>query len=133
MESSYHLTRKQVLTRIISMLVCAVGVSACAYSLTMQVREIGTMMSSITWFSGLFAVVFAIAGYAVTCDIGREKNYVRPAVLGIVLLSICCIVFSQLLLYTTQVIVVALIAAAIQLVVLVAYHFALKREDPDAL
>ncbi len=132
MKQTKPLTTKQVLTRIISVLVCSVGASACGYSLTLQVAETGNIISSITWFSGLFAVVFAIAGYAVTCNPG-QKSYVPVAATIILILAIVGAALSRIYLYVDAVILCALVAAAIQCVVLVVYHFILKREDPDAI
>lgn len=132
MEQTKPLTAKQVFTRIISVLVCGVGASACGYSLTLQVAETGNIISSVTWFSGLFAVVFAIAGYAVTCNPG-QKSYVPVAATIILILAIAGSALSRIFLYVDAVIISALIAAAIQCVVLIVYHFILKREDPDAI
>lgn len=132
MEQTKRLTTKQVLTRIVSVLVCGVGASACGYSLTLQVAETGNIISSVTWFSGLFAVVFAIAGYAVTCNPG-QKSYVPVATTIILILAIAGSALSRIYLYVDAVIICALIAAAIQCIVLIVYHFILKREDPDAI
>ena len=132
MESKGRLTPKQVITRAISIIVCGVGAAACGYSLTMQVAEVGNITASVTWFSGLFAVVFALAGYAVTCE-PDKRSYIPFAVVCILALAVCGAVFERLYLYTDMVIMIALIAAAVQCVVLVIYHFLLKREDPDAI
>lgn len=132
MEQTKPLTAKQVITRIISVIVCGVGASACGYSLTLQVAETGNFISSVTWFSGLFAVVFAIAGYAVTCNPG-QKSYVPVAATIILILAIVGSALSRIFLYVGAVITSALIAAAIQCIVLIFYHFMLKREDPDAI
>lgn len=98
-----------------------------------QVQEIGTVIASITWFSGLSAVVFALAGYAVSCDPGQGQD----------LYSACCrhwgnpchhgSALARIYLYAHIVIIIALIAAAIEGIVLIVYHFILKREDPEAL
>lgn len=80
MDNEYRLSARQILTRIISVIVAGVGGSACGFSLLMQVQEIGTIIASITWFSGLLAVVFALAGYAVSCDPGKGKSYIPLAV-----------------------------------------------------
>ena len=58
MDNEYRLSARQILTRIISVIVAGVGGSACGFSLLMQVQEIGTIIASITWFSGLLAVEF---------------------------------------------------------------------------
>lgn len=127
-----RLTPKQVIVRAISILVCGVGASACGYSLTMQVAEVGNITASVTWFSGLFAVVFALAGYAVTCE-PSKKSYIPLATTCVLTLAVVGAVLARLYLYVDMVIYIALIAAAIQGVVLIIFHFMLKREDPDAI
>lgn len=119
--------------RIISVIVAGVGGSACGFSLLMQVQEIGTIIASITWFSGLLAVVFALAGYAVSCDPGKGKSYIPLAVVIGAVLVITGSALARIYLYAHMVIVIALIAAAVEGVVLIIYHFILKREDPEAL
>ena len=133
MDSEHQLTTKQILTRIVSIIVAGVGGSACGFSLTLQVQEIGTIIASITWFSGLFAVVFALAGYAVSCDPGKGKSWIPAAATIIIVLAITGSVLSRMFLWPQIVILIALIAAAIEGIVLIIYHFILKREDPDAI
>ena len=133
MDNEYRLSARQVLTRIISVIVAGIGGSACGFSLLMQVQEIGTLIASITWFSGLSAVVFALAGYAVSCDPGKGKNYIPLAVVIGAILVVTGSALARLYLYAHVVIVIALIAAAVEGVVLIIYHFILKREDPEAL
>ncbi|PWL77454.1 MAG: hypothetical protein DBY20_08765 [Coriobacteriia bacterium] len=99
----------------------------------MQVQEIGTVIASITWFSGLSAVVFALAGYAVSCDPGKGKTYIPLAVVIGAILVITGSALARIYLYAHIVIIIALIAAAIEGIVLIIYHFILKREDPEAL
>lgn len=132
MESKKALTARQILVRIISIIVCGVGASACGYSLTMQVAEVGNVSAAITWFSGLFAVVFALAGYAVTTD-PSTKSHIPPAATAILILAVIGATLARLFLYVDMVIYTALVAAFVQLIVLIFYHYALKREDPDAL
>ena len=132
MDNEYRLSARQILTRIISVIVAGVGGSACGFSLLMQVQEIGTIIASITWFSGLLAVVFALAGYAVSCDPGKGKSYIPLAVVIGAVLVITGSALARIYLYAHMVIV-ALIAAAVEGVVLIIYHFILKREDPEAL
>ena len=133
MNNEYRLSARQILTRIISVIVAGVGGSACGFSLLMQVQEIGTVIASITWFSGLSAVVFALAGYAVSCDPGKGKTYI-PLAVGIgAILVITGSALARIYLYAHIVIIIALIAAAIEGIVLIIYHFILKREDPEAL
>lgn len=133
MDNEYRLSARQILTRIISVIVAGVGGSACGFSLLMQVQEIGTIIASITWFSGLLAVVFALSGYAVSCDPGKGKSYIPLAVVIGAVLVITGSALARIYLYAHMVIVIALIAAAVEDVVLIIYHFILKREDPEAL
>ena len=133
MDNEYRLSARQILTRIISVIVAGVGGSACGFSLLMQVQEIGTIIASITWFSGLLAVVFALAGYPVSCDPGKGKSYIPLAVVIGAVLVITGSALARIYLYAHMVIVIALIAAAVEGVVLIIYHFILKREDPEAL
>lgn len=133
MDNEYRLSARQILTRIISVIVAGVGGSACGFSLLMQVQEIGTIIASITWFSGTLAVVFALAGYAVSCDPGKGKSYIPLAVVIGAVLVITGSALARIYLYAHMVIVIALIAAAVEGVVLIIYHFILKREDPEAL
>ena len=133
MSNEYRLSARQILTRIISGIVAGVGGSACGFSLLMQVQEIGTVIASITWFSGLSAVVFALAGYAVSCDPGKGKTYIPLAVVIGAILVIAGSALARIYLYAHIVIIIALIAAAIEGIVLIIYHFILKREDPEAL
>lgn len=133
MSNEYRLSARQILTRIISVIVAGVGGSACGFSLLMQVQEIGTVIASITWFSGLSAVVFALAGYAVSCDPGKGKTYIPLAVFIGAILVITGSALARIYLYAHIVIIIALIAAAIEGIVLIVYHFILKREDPEAL
>lgn len=133
MSNEYRLSARQILTRIISVIVAGVGGSACGFSLLMQVQEIGTVIASITWFSGLSAVVFALAGYAVSCDPGKGKTYIPLAVAIGAILVITGSALARIYLYAHIVIIIALIAAGIEGIVLIVYHFILKREDPEAL
>lgn len=133
MENEYRLSKRQVLTRVISVIVAGIGGSACGYSLLLQVQEIGTVIASLTWFSGLAAVVFALAGYAVSCDPGKGKSYIPVAVIIGAALVVVGTVLAKMYLYVLMVIVIALIAALIEGIVLIIYHFVLKSEDPAAI
>lgn len=133
MEKKPKLSRRQLLTRIISVIVASIGGSACGYSLLLQVQEIGTIIASFTWFSGLAAVVFALAGYAVSCDPGKGNSYIPVSVTIGIALVIAGTVLAKIYLYVHVVIIIALIAAAIEGIVLIIYHFILKREDPQAI
>ena len=119
MSNEYRLSARQILTRIISVIVAGVGGSACGFSLLMQVQEIGTVIASITWFSGLSAVVFALAGYAVSCDPGKGKTYIPLAVVIGAILVITGSALARIYLYAHIVIIIALIAAAIEGIVLI--------------
>ena len=119
MDNEYRLSARQILTRTISVIVAGVGGSACGFSLLMQVQEIGTIIASITWFSGLLAVVFALAGYAVSCDPGKGKSYIPLAVVIGAVLVITGSALARIYLYAHMVIVIALIAAAVEGVVLI--------------
>jgi hypothetical protein len=133
METTYRLSKKQIITRIVSVLIAGIGGGACGFSLTLQVAEIGTVIASLTWFSGLFALVTALAGYAVSCDPGKGKSQVPLAATLVALLAIVCAVLARIFLYAQVVIYISLIAGAIETVFLIIYHFLLRREDPDAL
>lgn len=132
MDEEYKLSAGQVLTRILSVIIIGVGGSACGFSLMMQVQETGTLLASVTWFSGLSAVVFALAGYAVSCDPGKGRSYIPAAATVALILVVTGSVLSHIYLYAHMMILIALIAAAVEGVVLVIYHFVFKRRDPDA-
>ena len=132
MESKQHLTGWQIFIRTVSLIVCGVGASACGYSLTMQVTEVGNITASVTWFSGLTAVVFALAAYAVSTD-PATKSHIPFAIVFVLMLGTIGTILMRLFLYVDMVIYIALIAAFIQLIFLVVYHYKLKRQDPDAL
>lgn len=133
MENEYRLKKRQVLTRIVSVIVASIGGAGCGYSLLLQVEEIGTVIASVTWFSGMAALVLALAGYAVSCDPGKGKSYVRPAVIVGVVLVLAGSYLAALYLNVFTVIAISLIAAAVQGIVLIIYHYILKREDPQAI
>lgn len=126
-------TFTQVLTRTICVLACAVGASACVFSLTLQVEEIGTTMSSIVWFSGLFAVVVACGGYAAACNPRQNNSWLVPAVIGVVGGAGIALDLELSYLRSYEVAYVALIAFAICAVWLIIYRQILKKQDPDAL
>ena len=123
----------QIFTRVVSVLVTGVGASVCAYSLTMQVQDIGNFMVSVCWFAGLFAVVLGLAGYAVTCNKKKYKSYLAPAIAVGLLLAVACLILEKLYLYVQSAILAALIAIAVQAVVLIVNHEIIKRQDPYAL
>lgn len=126
------LTFSQVLTRIISVIICGIGASACIYSLSLQVEEIGTTMSSLVWFSGLAGVVASLAGYAAACNPRQGTSWIIPAV--IVGIMVCAIALYLELAYLRSytVVLVALIALAVEAVWLIIYRQILKRKDPQA-
>lgn len=126
------LTAKQVIVRVIAMLSCGVGVATCVYSLSMQVIELGNIFASVCWFSGLFAVVLSISAYVVTCGPGY-KNRVPLAVVVVALVAVAVFVLERNYAFMWLVIGIALGVVALNVLVLVIYHFLLKREDPLAL
>ena len=119
--------------RAVSVLACAVGAAACAYSLVLQFRETADIRASVCWFSGLFSLVGGIAGYATT-SLGRKgprHTWVAFAV-GIALAALAFLVEERCCSIET-VIAVAVVSFVVQGVLLVVCHFVLKREDPYAL
>jgi predicted membrane channel-forming protein YqfA (hemolysin III family) len=132
MKSERKHTPRQILMRVLSVLACAAGTGGCAYSLTMQVADSGTVLASVTWFTGLFAVVFGIAGYAVTTNPRNRKSHLKPAVACVVVLAVAVIVFEKMMLNSFQVITISLVAAAIEGVALIVAHFVFKKADPEA-
>jgi hypothetical protein len=133
MENEYHLKAHQVIIRILAIIVCGIAAGGCAYSLTLQVQEVGTLMASLTWFSSLLAAVFAMAGYASSCDPGKGKSYVAFAVVCIAIIGAITVVIEKMYLYDIMVINISLVAAVFMGIVLIIYHYILKHEDPDAL
>ena len=80
------LTFKRVAMRAVSVLVCAAGGAASAYSLLIQFQEVGNIMASVCWFAGLFSLVGGISGYAVTCLGRKGKKHTWAAIVaGLVL------------------------------------------------
>lgn len=133
MENAYHLTFKQIAMRIISVVVCGIGVAACVYSLTMQVAEVGAVMASIVWFAGLAAVVASLAGYVVTCDPGKRRGYAPLAAICILVIGAAGVVLEKIYLYDVAVALMALAGLGVEAVLLIIYHYVLKAQDPDAL
>ena len=126
-------TPLQILTRTICVVVCAIGASACVFSLSLQIEEIGTTMSSVVWFSGLFAVVAACGGYAAACNPRQGNSWIIPAVIGVVGGGGIALQYELLYLRSYEVVFVALVAFAVCVVWLLVYRQILKRQDPDAL
>lgn len=126
-------TFTQIVTRTVCVIACAIGASACVYSLTLQVEEIGTTMSSIVWFSGLFAVVVACGGYAASCDPRHGNSWLVPAVIGVVGGAGIALQCELMYLRSYEVAYVALAAFAVCALWLVVYRQVLKHQDPDAL
>ena len=119
--------------RVVSVLACAVGAAACAYSFVLQFRETTDIRSSICWFSGLFSLVGGIAGYATT-SLGRKgprRTWIAFAV-GIVL-AVAAFLVEERCCSIETVIAAAAIAFVVQGALLVVCHFVLKHEDPYAL
>lgn len=65
--------------------------------------------------------------------LGKGKTYIPLAVVIGAILVITGSALARIYLYAHIVIIIALIAAAIEGIVLIVYHFILKREDPEAL
>ena len=131
-EDKAKLTAKQVLTRIVSILACGAGIAACLYSLSLQIQDVGNIVSSACWFSGLGSVVAAIAGYVVTCS-PRHRNFVSAAVIAMLVLGVVAFLAERQFLQVHVVILLTLAVLVVQAIVLVVYHHLLKREDPLAL
>lgn len=123
----------QILTRTLCVVVCAIGASACVYSLTLQIEEIGTTMSSVVWFSGLFAVVAACGGYAAACNPRQGSSWIVPAVIGVVGGAGIALQYELMYMRSHDVVFFALAAFAVCVVWLLIYRQILKRQDPDAL
>lgn len=126
-------TLTQIITRTICVIVCAIGASACIFSLTLQVEEIGTTMSSIVWFSGLFAVVVACGGYAASCKPREGSSWIIPALIGVVGGAGIALQWELMYLRSYEVAYFALVAFAVCAVWCLIYRQILKHEDPDAL
>lgn len=126
------LTFSQVLTRVISVIICGIGASACIYSLSLQVEEIGTTMSSLVWFSGLAGVVASLAGYAAACNPRQGTSWIISAVVVGVIICAIALYLELTYLRSYTVVFVALIALAVEAVWLVIYRQILKRKDPQA-
>ncbi len=134
MSNEYHLTFKQVIVRILSIIVGGIGTGVCICSLTIQVEQVGAVTASIMWFAGLAALVAALTGWAVSVDPGRGKSHVPAAAVGIIVVGIMSTIYLKLnVRWDFVVIMTGVVSAAIMGVVLVIYHFVLKAEDPDAL
>lgn len=131
--AEYHLTPKQVLLRILSVVVCGLGASNCVYSLTMRVADADTILVTIVWFSGLAAVVFALAGYAISCDPGMNKGYLPVAIAAVAVVAVAFFVLTELYLTDLACILACFGGMFLEAAVLVVYHFVLKAEDPEAL
>lgn len=131
--NSSKLTPTQIFTRILSVIVCGVGASACVFSLSLQIEEIGTTMSSLVWFSGLAGVVAACAGYAAACEPRKGNSWIIPAVVVGVIIAGVALMLELRYLRPYNVVFVALAALAVEAVWLLVYRQVLKRKDPYAL
>ncbi len=119
--------------RAVSVLVCAAGAAASAYSLIIQFQEVGNIMASVCWFSGLFSLVAGISGYAVTCLGRKGRKRTWAAVLAGLALAVAAFLYAQARLPLHTVASIAIACVCVQAVLLFIWHFVLKREDPDAL
>lgn len=127
-----HITFKQVLMRILSVLVAVVATAACVRSLVLQINDTGDIMATISWFAGLLGLVAACAGYACTTTPHGKKNHVIISLVFGVILCVLLTYFQMNNLYIRQTIIISLIALLVQAVALVVYHFVLRASDPDA-
>ncbi len=132
MNNEYRLTYKQILVRLVSVAIAGIGIAGCIYSLSLQIYEVGATVASLIWFSSLGAAVLGIAGYASSCDPGKGKSFVAPAAVCILAIGVAGFLLEKQYLYDMQVIEVSLVAILLQAAVLVAFHFMLKHDDPDA-
>ncbi len=127
------LTFKRAAMRAVSVLVCAAGGAACAYSLLIQFNEVGNIMASVCWFAGLFSLVGGISGYAVTCLGQKGEKRTWAAVAAGLCLGAAAFVYARSSLALHTVASIAIICVCVQVALLFIWHFILKREDPDAL
>lgn len=131
--NSNKLSAAHVFTRILSVLVCGVGVSACLFSFTLQIEEMGTTMSSVVWYSGLVGVVFSLAGYAATCKPRTGTSWIVPALLAGIAVAGTALELELDYLRSYQVAELAAIFLVVEALWLVAFHFILKKQDPEAI
>lgn len=127
------LSPAHVLTRILSVIVCGVGSSACIFSFTLQMEEMGTTMSSFVWYSGLIGVVLSLAGYAATCTPRQGNSWIVPALLAGTAVAGTALELELDLLRSYQVAELAIVFLVIEAIWLVAFHLILKKQDPEAV
>lgn len=127
------LTFKRVAMRAVSVLVCAAGGAASAYSLLIQFQEVGNIMASVCWFAGLFSLVGGISGYAVTCLGRKGKKHTWAAIVAGLVLGVAAFIYARTHLALHTVASIAIICVCVQVILLFIWHFILKREDPDAV
>ena len=130
---SEHITIKQVILRVLSVIVAAVGAVACVRSLFLQVNNTGDITASVSWFAGLLTLVAACAGYACTTMPRSKKNKVLLAAIIGVILCACLCYYELNYLYIKQTIFVSIVALFVQALALVIYHFILRAQDKDAI
>ena len=119
--------------RALSVLVCGLGAASCVFSLTMRAGREDMFSTGVVWFAGLAAVVVACAGYAVTCEAHMHTSRLRVAVPCIALVAVVAFVLEWAFASVDACVALGFCAAGVEAVVLVWYHFALKRSDPEAL
>ncbi|MGN0073189.1 MAG: hypothetical protein ACI36W_05275 [Coriobacteriales bacterium] len=127
------LSPAHIFTRILSVVVCGVAVSACLFSFTLQMEEMGTTMSSFVWYSGLVGVVASLAGYAATCTPRQGNSWIVPALLAGAAVAGTALELELDLLRAYQVGELAIVFLLVEAAWLVIFHFVLKRQDPEAL
>ena len=119
--------------RALSVLVCGLGAASCVFSLTMRAGREDMFSTGVVWFAGLLAVVVACAGYAVTCEPRAHSGRLRVAVPCIALVAVVAFVLEWAFASVDACVALGFCAAGVEAAVLVWYHFALKRSDPEAL
>ena len=119
--------------RVLSILVCGLGAASCVFSLTMRAGREDMFSTGVVWFAGLAAVVVACAGYAVTCEPRAHSGRLRVAVPCIALVAVVAFVLEWAFASVDACVALGFCAAGVEAAVLVWYHFALKRSDPEAL
>ena len=127
------LSPAHIVTRVLSVLVCGVGASACLFSFSLQLEEMGTTMSSFVWYSGLIGVVLSLAGYAATCTPRSGNSWIVPALLAGTAVAGTALELELDLLRSYQVAELAIVFLVIEAIWLVAFHLILKKQDPEAV
>ena len=131
-EAKEKLGAFQLALRIVSVIVCGIGCAACAQSLSLQIADVGSLVASVCWFSGLGTVTVAVGGYVVTCS-PRRVNAVPVAVVAIAAIAVLVFWMEHSYLWTQAIVALTLAVLVVEICMLVICHKILKREDPQAL